>query len=132
MPDRLEVTLRWIDRRLLLADAEQRGGGRKAREECTPEHQEDRFCDSPSISSSVSTSSTREYGFSISRVRGRSRSSSADSDGTPEKMITGTSAGVDTTTSRPDPRRRRRSTAAASSPVLRHASSPPAAGSAVT
>ena len=35
------------------------------------------------------------------RVRGRSRSSSADSDGTPEKMITGTSAGVATTTSRP-------------------------------
>ena len=30
----------------------------------------------------------------MSRVRGRSRSSSADSDGTPEKMITGTSAGV--------------------------------------
>ena len=35
------------------------------------------------------------------RVRGRRRSSSADSDGTPEKMMTGTSAGVDTTTSRP-------------------------------
>ena len=39
----------------------------------------------------------------MSRVRGRSRSSSADSDGTPEKIITGTSAGVATTTSRPDP-----------------------------
>ena len=37
-------------------------------------------------------------------MRGRSRSSSADSDGTPEKMITGTSAGVATTTSRPEPR----------------------------
>ena len=49
----------------------------------------------PSISSSVSTSSTSEYGFSIRRVRGRRRSSSADSDGTPEKMMTGTSAGVD-------------------------------------
>ena len=57
--------------------------------------------DSASISSSVSTRSTSEYGFSISRVRGRSRSSSADSDGTPEKMITGTSAGAATTTSRP-------------------------------
>ena len=47
------------------------------------------------------------------RVRGRSRSSSADSDGTPEKMITGTSAGTATTTSRPEPRRSRRSTTAA-------------------
>ncbi len=40
----------------------------------------------------------------MSRVLGRTRSSSADSDGTPEKMITGTSAATDTTTSRPDPR----------------------------
>ena len=52
------------------------------------------------------------------RVRGRSRSSSADSDGTPEKMITGTSAGVAATTSRPDPRRSRRSTTAATQLVL--------------
>ena len=40
----------------------------------------------------------------MSRVFGLTRSSSADSDGTPEKMMTGTSAGTDTTTSRPDPR----------------------------
>ena len=69
--------------------------------------------DSASISSSVSTSSTSEYGFSISRVRGRIRSSSADSDGTPEKMMTGTSAGAALTTSRPEPRFNRRSTTAA-------------------
>ena len=53
----------------------------------------------------------------MSRVRGRSFSSSADSDGTPEKMITGTSAGVDTTTSRPEPRRSLRSTTAAADPL---------------
>ena len=67
----------------------------------------------PSISSRVSTRSTREYGFSISRVRGLRRSSSADSDGTPEKMITGMSDGIAMTTSRPDPCFSRRSTTAA-------------------
>jgi hypothetical protein len=34
-------------------------------------------------------------------------------DGTPEKMMPGTSAGADTTTSRPDPRFKRKSTTAA-------------------
>ena len=64
-------------------------------------------------------SSTSEYGFSMSRVRGRTRSSSADSDGTPEKMITGTSVGVAITTSRPDPRRNRRSITAATTRFFR-------------
>src|SRR2546425_6803656 len=87
---------------------------------------------STSISSSVSTRSTREYGFSIKRVRGRRRSSSADSDGTPEKMITGTSAGVETTTSRPDPCLSRRSTTAATTRFFLSASVPSSAVSAVT
>src|SRR5207249_2774797 len=109
---RLEAAGRWRGWVLAAGPAE-RGQRRERREEGSSQHHDCRFCGSASISSSVSTSRTSEYGFSISRVRGRARSISADSDGTPEKMMIGTPSGAAPTTSRPEPRFRRRSTTAA-------------------
>ena len=84
------------------------------------------------MSSSVSISITSEYGFSTRRVFGRIVSRSADSERRPEKMITGISGGVDTTTSRPEPRRSRRSMIAAAGRCVLIASRPSSAVSAVT
>src|SRR5207249_10437943 len=54
--------------------AGERGHRRERGEEGSSQHHDCRFCGSASISSSVSTSRTSEYGFSINRVRGRERS----------------------------------------------------------